>query len=365
MILGGGVLTPISFISLLMIIAGSPGTKPFDPGGFFLVVLAPALTAFAGIGVVKRWRWAWFYVVVAAAIAAGWNLWDAMKPVPDSPTVTFSPSGVKTTVYHSRPVFAMPVAAFCGGVVAFFLAQGVRREFGVVAKEPSAVSSSPPPLPNAAVANEVPMASPAPHDRQWRVGHRGRDMMYYEEWRDRAWQRIDIDGEMLTGRAHHVIYFPTETSWQRLPEWARHRRAEIIGRIKSEFREPDYEYQEFSGGCGASTILSGPSKPAPASPVRETRRHLPAVVASVAFLLAIAGWMGWLVKRGIETGEVPFLAARGVPHRTVVRQQEPVMFWTCVGLYGAIGTGSVGLIAWGFSVAAKDSRSRERQMPGR
>jgi hypothetical protein len=67
-------------------------------------------------------------------------------------------------------------------------------------------------------------------------------MMYYEEFHDGAWQRLDIDGEMLTGRAHHVIYFSCPETWQRYPEWARHRREEIMARIKSEFREPDYEY---------------------------------------------------------------------------------------------------------------------------
>ncbi len=76
----------------------------------------------------------------------------------------------------------------------------------------------------------------------WRVGHHGRDMMYYEEHHHGEWNRINIDGEMLTGRAHHVIYFADAETWQRYPEWARHRRDEIIARIKSQFREPDYEY---------------------------------------------------------------------------------------------------------------------------
>lgn len=83
-----------------------------------------------------------------------------------------------------------------------------------------------------------------PPARRWRVGHVGRDMMFYEEWHDGEWRRINLDGEMLTGRAHHVIYFPSPESWQQhQPEWARHRRAEIIARIKLEFREPDYEYE--------------------------------------------------------------------------------------------------------------------------
>jgi hypothetical protein len=75
-------------------------------------------------------------------------------------------------------------------------------------------------------------------NRGWRVGHVGRDAMFYEEFRDGAWHRIEIDGEMLTGKAHHVIYFGSI----RFPEWASGRRDEIITRIKSEFHSPDYEY---------------------------------------------------------------------------------------------------------------------------
>lgn len=77
-------------------------------------------------------------------------------------------------------------------------------------------------------------------ERNWRVGHIGRDMMYYEELRGGEWQRISVDGEMLMGRAHHVIYFSHIT----FPEWAISRENEIIARIKLEFREPDYEYYE-------------------------------------------------------------------------------------------------------------------------
>ena len=78
------------------------------------------------------------------------------------------------------------------------------------------------------------------YQRDWRVGHVGRDMMYYEEFRDGEWVRISIDGEMLTGRAHHVIFF----SHVSFPAWAEGRESEIVDRIKSEFREPDYEYYQ-------------------------------------------------------------------------------------------------------------------------
>lgn len=66
--------------------------------------------------------------------------------------------------------------------------------------------------------------------------------MYYEEFHAGEWRKIDVDGEMLIGRAHHVIYFASPEKWLLYPEWARGRREEIISRIKSEFKEPDYEY---------------------------------------------------------------------------------------------------------------------------
>lgn len=76
--------------------------------------------------------------------------------------------------------------------------------------------------------------------RGWRVGHEGRDMMFYEEKHGGSWRRIPIDGEMLMGRAHHVIYFTSI----RFPDWAEGRREEIIERIKSAFPEPDYEHDD-------------------------------------------------------------------------------------------------------------------------
>lgn len=82
--------------------------------------------------------------------------------------------------------------------------------------------------------------TPANSAQGWRVGHEGRDMMFYEEKHGGRWRRIPIPGEMLMGRAHHVIYFASI----RFPDWAEGRREEIIARIKSAFLEPDYEYDE-------------------------------------------------------------------------------------------------------------------------
>ncbi len=92
------------------------------------------------------------------------------------------------------------------------------------------------------VVRNVGSGNPGDETRVWRVGHTGRDQMYYEEFHGGTWQQITIDGEMLTGAAHHVIYFASPEKWESYPEWARGRREEIIIRIKSEFAPPEYEY---------------------------------------------------------------------------------------------------------------------------
>jgi hypothetical protein len=83
-------------------------------------------------------------------------------------------------------------------------------------------------------------SKPEPFEGDWRVGHKGRDAMYYEEFTDGLWRRIEIDGEMLMGRAHHIIYFVST----HFPGWAAGRRDQIVARIKSAFCPPDYEYLE-------------------------------------------------------------------------------------------------------------------------
>jgi hypothetical protein len=83
----------------------------------------------------------------------------------------------------------------------------------------------------------------APVGDGWRVGHEGRDAMYYEEWDGAEWRRLALDGEMCGGgQPHHVIDFGSKADWDGGPAWARQRRDEIIARIKSAFPPPGYEY---------------------------------------------------------------------------------------------------------------------------
>ena len=117
---------------------------------------------------------------------------------------------------------------------AFFSGHGIALLFFALPKDRSRQVMVPPNAPG----EPLP-----PGWGTWRVGHTGRDCMYYEEFRKGRWERLEIPGEMLMGPAHHVIYFATPDEWeQRYPEWARDRRGEIIERIKSVFRPPEYEY---------------------------------------------------------------------------------------------------------------------------
>ncbi len=189
------------------------------------------------------------------------------------------------------------------------------------------------------------------HQQTWRVGHRGRDMMFYEEMIGGSWQRIDLDGEMLMGRAHHAIYFASAEQWQRYPEWARHRRNDILTRIKSEFREPDYEYQ-----METETIpqVSSATAVIPALPAKEivTGKQHAALWTVILILLVITSAMGWLVVRGIERDETVMPSKHASRQRTLSRNQAPASFWAALSVYTLVGlstgAGSLWLIrmAW-------------------
>jgi hypothetical protein len=174
---------------------------------------------------------------------------------------------------------------------------------------------------------------------QWRVGHTGRDMMYYEENHDGIWQRIAIDGEMLTGRAHHIIFFANEETWQRYPEWARHRRHEIISRIKSQFREPDYEYA--GGGSASSSVSSATPAVPPRLPTNDG-----SVLPALAFLIGIAAVCFWFAARGLERGEIRLPIKHNPAHRMVTHAEKPVLFWTSLGTFALLGSGSSALALW-------------------
>ena len=93
-----------------------------------------------------------------------------------------------------------------------------------------------------------------------------------------------------TGHAHHAVYLPSPERWLAYPAWAHHRRDEIIARIKSELREPDYEYSP-SGGIptAVATTLSTATATAGSRP-----RHRRGPLLAVAILLAWQTGSAWL-----------------------------------------------------------------------
>lgn len=170
--------------------------------------------------------------------------------------------------------------------------------------------------------------------------------MVYEERHGSGWRGIDIAGEMLMGSAHHVIYFASPEKWAAYPEWARHRRDEIMGRIKSGFRPPDYEYHE--GGAAAPVPSAAPAATDVRRPVvpKSTANQRSSLLLVAFILLGIACGMGWLAKGGLDKGTTYFPSKRASLQRSVSRELEPVTFWFAVALYSSIGLGTGGVAIW-------------------
>lgn len=317
--LASALLTPISVISLLMILAGAYGTQTWDPVGFFIVVVAPPLSFLAGLGLLLRWRVARYYMFLLLAAFIVANIRE-LASGGKSTTVRTTADGVVTTsedVWGGPNYHSVPIIAFCTAAIAVLLLPSVRREFSGKAAAPA---------------------------RDWRVGHRGRDQMYYEELRGGEWRRIEINGEMLMGQAHHVIYFATPAEWQKYPEWARERRDEIIGRIKSEFRPPDYGYFGESAPAPAAAALAPAAVSAapPAIPVARKGSLRAAVLVAVC-LFGFSGWMAWLVKSGLDSGTVKDVILRPSLRSPVTRAETPAKFWFLVTVYCVGGAGTAGL----------------------
>lgn len=203
-ICSGWGTTAMSFFPSLLIQIG----LLFAPFLFMLVVNARV-----------RHRGVRFCFAIILALAAGWAAYEA------STRLGWKPRLKGGHIAGLSPLFLF--GAFGAGHFIALL-------FFVFAKDRSGRGGMPP--------REFEAGAPA-RENAWRVGHIGRDQMYYEEANGSAWRRIEIPGEMLMGRAHHVIYFPSSREWrERYPDWAWDRRDEIITRICSAFRSPDYEY---------------------------------------------------------------------------------------------------------------------------
>jgi hypothetical protein len=154
---------------------------------------------------------------------------------------------------------------------------------------------------------------------------------------------------MLTGRAHHVIYFASPREWLAYPEWARDRRDEIVARVKSALRPPDYEY-----------VDDGPAAVAARVPSLVPRSQWRALGIAIALLLAIAAGTAWLVQRGLARGETWLPMPHASQRRVVARAHEPATFWLAIGLYAAAAAGTVGLSGWLAREAVRLRRSTPR-----
>ncbi|HET9064128.1 MAG TPA: hypothetical protein VFO62_12645 [Candidatus Binatia bacterium] len=334
-ILASVALIPISFITLLMILVGSYGTESASLLGFLNVVVAPPVTLAAGIGLLRRKPWARHYLLALFSVILTYNVYAFARAAPE-PSHYVSPSGVPTTVLPTDRTMFVPIIVVAVVALAVLLSRRVRRDFVAAPSSPVAPAATTP--------------APVHASRDWRVGHVGRDRMYYEEWRDGAWHRLDIDGEMLTGNAHHAVYLASPERWSDYPAWAHHRRDEIIARIKSELREPDYEYSS-SGGIPTATAMTTSTA---TTATRSRSRQRPGPLLAVALLLALAGGMGWLVYDGIGTGETLLPLKSPSQRRSVLRADEPALFWVSIGLYATVALGAVGLVGWGIAQTRRE-----------
>ena len=309
-----GLAAPISLIAGLMVLAGQ-GTQNSSLGEGLLVIAGPPVTLLAAICFLRRQRWTWFYFVLLCLAGLASNVARLLRgPTPE--TTYIDAAGVKTTVLASGVGMAMPFALLFAGLLVFLLLPRVRREFFV----PRNAATIPPGL------------LPRPGNR-WRVGHVGRDGMYYEEEIGGRWQRIGIDGELLTGRAHHAVYLPSPDQWRQYPDWARDRREEIVTRIRSQFRAPDYDYGDEN---------DAPPAFAPAPAIAPTRRpegdgslRMLWIIA-VGLALAAVGFLAF-AWHGIDTGVTTWPGKLTSQQHQVTRAADSAQYWMSIGVYVGLG----------------------------
>ncbi|ATC65581.1 hypothetical protein CMV30_17395 [Nibricoccus aquaticus] len=91
----------------------------------------------------------------------------------------------------------------------------------------------------------------------------------------------------------------------------------------------------------------------PATLAQKHRSQRRALVTAICCFALLAAGMGWLVHRGLATGETVSPTKRATQSRAVSRAQEPLFFWVCLSLYSAIGLGALGLSTWGTREASR------------
>lgn len=331
-----GLAAPISLIAGLMVLAGQ-GTQNSNFLEGLLVIGGPPFTLLVGIFFLRRHRWAWIYFLVLACAGLGYNLARILRgPTPE--TTYIDAAGVKTTVLASGIGMAIPFAWFFAGLILVLLLPRVRREF---------FSAKP-------VAG-APPALPARNTLRWRVGHQGRDGMYYEEEVGNAWRRIDIDGELLTGRAHHAVYLAGPEQWQQYPDWARDRRDEIVARIRSQFRPPDYDYGA-EGFAPVSSVAPPAAQATASAPVSHKQSMLTLWGIVVGLALAAIFFVG-VAWRGIDSGTTTWPSKRTSQQHEVSRDADPAQYWMAIAIYAGLG----GLLGFGAGWLVWQGRRETRR----
>jgi hypothetical protein len=81
--------------------------------------------------------------------------------------------------------------------------------------------------------------------RGWRMRSVKKGEWAYEEKKAGAWAGIPfIELAEPEKKSPHVIGIPRTATWETFPAWASTRRDEIISRIKSELKAPEYLFNE-------------------------------------------------------------------------------------------------------------------------
>lgn len=72
-------------------------------------------------------------------------------------------------------------------------------------------------------------------ERGWRVGRQGRDQLLYDKLREGKWERIDVDGAILEGTPHHVIYLSSTV----FPLWGKSARKRLSSASRASCEHQD------------------------------------------------------------------------------------------------------------------------------
>ena len=127
-IVAGAVATPISVISFLMYLAGSPGTSTGTLFSWLGIVGGPPATVVAGIGLLRRKGWALLYLLALLCAVLAYEVSEILKgPTPE--TTYIAPTGVPTTRLASDANYSPPVIALSVGLIVMLLSPKIRSEF--------------------------------------------------------------------------------------------------------------------------------------------------------------------------------------------------------------------------------------------